>query len=173
MKTPEDVAKLQASIADQIKKALVQGGYPAFLASLLASQLTGIPQSEQFAYQHLNSAKTTKNANQIAAMRGSVGSSESIIGNFQDVTVELQKITAGFDKLLSTGDIAKTISIKVAHIKADVVNFLNKGLDSANKRDDGIVGTATRLAKDIFHMPQIRNTNQAPSSSSQVKAGGG
>lgn len=171
IKTPEEAASFQADIYKQINSALVQGGFPAFIASQRAANIAGIPASQAFGYQNLLTGKNFQQAQEIEGFRGSVGSKESIINNFQDITTALQKSTAAVDRLLSTEDIAKKISIQTAEIQATTVKLINATLNIATP-NNSLNNTLSRPL-GFGNENSIGNFYPStPSSSAQTKAGG-
>lgn len=173
-KTPEQFAKVQVDLFEKAKSGLTKGGFPEFLATQRASEISGVPQANSLGYENLFNKKNLQSADEISKLRGSVGSRDSIMGNFQDMNAALQRSTAAVDNLLSTGNVAKAISIGVADLRAQTVNLINatinqpniKAAQSALRQSEGVggLGAGQAIFDQFSHRP--------PSSSSQTKMGG-
>lgn len=172
VKTPEDLAKMQEEINQKAAKGLKGSGYPEFYNRHIAAGLSGIPDNEAFGYSNLNTKRNQSLAQGISDTRGSIGTRQSVMENFQDISTSLQKSTAAVDRLLSTGDVFKNISIKAASIKSDTVSFINATVDFTGiGNKGGVINRALQGAEDASHHRGKWST-KSPSSSAQTKAGG-
>jgi hypothetical protein len=171
IKTPEDAIKYQIKIFEETKEGYKRGGYPEFIATTKAANLAGIPQNQILGYENFESQKNKKLALETKGFRGEVGSKESIMGNFEDLTSTLQNSTASMDQLLSRGDIAKKISLQSADITAKTVNLINAtlnltGLGDKNSKFSQIMSSEGNQYK----LPNF--SSKGPSSTAQAKSGG-
>jgi len=169
IKTPEDAVKYQTKIFEQSKKGFQQGGYPEFLANQQAANLAGIPANQILGYENFETQKNKDLALKTKGLRGELGSKESIMGNFEDLTSTLQNSTASMDKLLSRGDIAKKISLQSAEITANTVNLINAtlnltGIGDPNSKFSQILGADGNQ----FKLPNFNS--KKPSSTAQAKS---
>lgn len=174
IKTPEDAVKYQTKIFEDFKKGMMRGGFPEFVASKRAAGLAGIPENQILGYENFESKKNRGLALETKSLRGDVGSGQSIMGNFQDITSKLQDSTAVTDKLLSRGDIAKKISLQSAEITATTVNLINATLDftglaDKNSKFSQIMGSQKG---NQFILPDFSSSKKSPSAAAQAKSGG-
>jgi hypothetical protein len=171
IRTPEDAIKYQLEIFKKAQKGFLNGGNPEFLANQQAASLAGIPANEILSYENFGTKKNKNLALETKKFRGEIGSSSSVINNFEDLTASLQNSTASIDNLLSRGDIAKRISLQSADITTKTVNLINAtlnitGVGDSNSKFTKIMewGGGNENKPDFL-------TNK-PSSSAQVKSGG-
>lgn len=170
-KGPEDIAKLQQYIQKTITNSAKDRGFSTFSATNLASKYSGISAQDAFGYSKLFNKETVKNANEISEARGPIGNRDEVMKNFQDLNLQLQKSSAGIDKMLSTSDIAKKISIGVAEIEAGTVKLVNATINFAQNGIGGVVKNAWDSFLD--NIPNDERSGMMPrvSGSAQVKAG--
>lgn len=174
IKTSEDAIRAQKTIYNQSEKALESSGFAPFIARQQAAKLSGIPLNQAFGYENLNSKRNLEQTNEIVKIRGSLGSKEDIMANYQDITSSLQKVTASIDQLLSTQNVIKNIIIGTADLKAGVVNLINSGLNpttEAQAKQNTYAGNPGAYSGQAIFDYMYSKNHKGVSDSAQVKMG--